>query len=166
MKEKWAKIKGFENYQISNIGRLKSLYFGKETIRKPKPTKQGYFRFILCQNGEQFNFLTHRLVAEAFVEKIEGKNFVNHKDENKSNNVVSNLEWVTHEENCNFGTRGNRIAKGLLKKVCKIDESGNIIQEFKSVNEASKKNNLSASLISMICNGKRKGNFKFKNSTK
>ena len=164
--EVWKKIKGFENYEISNEGRLKSLHFGKEIFRKSKPTKQGYIRFALCKKGKQFIFLAHRLVAEAFVEKIEGKNFVNHKDENKSNNVVSNLEWVTHEENCNFGTRGNRIAKGLLKKVCKIDESGNIIQEFKSVNEASKKNNLSASLISMICNGKRKGNFKFKNSTK
>lgn len=160
--EIWKKIKGFENYQISNFGNVKSFYFGNEILRKTKMSKDGYVSVILTIKGKQKNCFIHRLVAEAFVEKIEGKNFINHKDENKSNNVVSNLEWVTHEENCNFGTRGNRIAKGLLKKVCKIDESGNIIQEFKSVNEASKKNNLSASLISMICNGKRKGNFKFK----
>ena len=162
MKEKWAKIKGFENYQISNIGRLKSLYFGKETIRKSKPTKQGYVRFELCKNGKQFIFLAHRLVAEAFIKNPNQKRCVNHKDENKANNNVLNLEWVTHKENNNFGTRGNRIAKSLFKKVCKIDENGNVIQEFKSVNEASEKNDLSASLISMICNGKIKGNFKFK----
>ena len=160
--EIWKKIKGFENYEISNEGQLKSLHFGKEIFRKSKPTKQGYVRFALCKKGKQFIFLAHRLVAEAFIKNPEKKPCVNHKDENKSNNNVSNLEWVTHSENNNFGTRGNRIAKALFKKVCKIDENGNIIQEFKSVNEASKESNLSASLISMICNGKTNGNFKFK----
>ena len=160
--EVWKKIKGFENYEISNEGRLKSLHFGKEIFRKSKPTKQGYIRFALGKKGKQFIFLAHRLVAEAFIKNPEKKPCVNHKDENKSNNNVSNLEWVTHSENNNFGTRGNRIAKALFKKVCKIDENGNIIQEFKSVNEASKESNLSASLISMICNGKANGNFKFK----
>ena len=162
MEEKWAKIEGFEYYQISNFGNLKSFHFGREILRKPKPTKQGYIRFELCKKGKQFIFLAHRLVAEAFIENPEKKPCVNHKDENKSNNNVSNLEWVTHKENNNFGTRGNRIAKALFKKVCKIDENGKIIQNYKSIDEASKKNNISASLISMICNGKRNGNFKFK----
>ena len=160
--EVWKKIKGFENYEISNEGRLKSLHFGKEIFRKSKPTKQGYVRFALCKNGKQFIFLAHRLVAEAFIENPEKKLCVNHKDENKANNNVLNLEWVTHKENNNFGTRGNRIAKGLFKKVCKIDENGKVIQNYKSIEEASKKNNVSTSLISMICNGKRNGNFKFK----
>ena len=162
MKEKWAKIKGFESYEISSFGNLKSLHFGSGILRKTKPSKQGYFRYVLCKNGKQFSFLAHRLVAEAFIKNPENKPCVNHKDEDKSNNNVENLEWVTHEENCNFGSRGNRIAKGLFKKVCKIDESGKVIQNYKSIEEASKKNEVSASLISMICNGKRKGNFKFK----
>ena len=102
MEEKWAKIKGFENYEISNEGRLKSLHFGKEIFRKSKPTKQGYVRFALCKKGKQFIFLAHRLVAEAFIENPEKKLCVNHKDENKANNNVLNLEWVTHSENNNF----------------------------------------------------------------
>ena len=160
--EIWKKIKGFENYQISNFGNVKSFHFGNEILRKTKMSKDGYISVILTIKGKQKNCFIHRLVAEAFIKNPKKKPCVNHKDENKSNNNVSNLEWVTHSENNNFGTRGNRIAKALFKKVCKIDENGNIIQEFKSVNEASKESNLSASLISMICNGKTNGNFKFK----
>lgn len=160
--EVWKKIKGFENYEISNEGRLKSLHFGKEIFRKSKPTKQGYIRFALCKKGKQFIFLAHRLVAEAFIENNEGKKFVNHKDEDKKNNKVENLEWVSHFENCNFGTRGTRISKALSKEVLKIDDNGKEIEKYKSISEASEKTKVSISLISLICNGKRNGNFKFK----
>jgi HNH endonuclease/NUMOD4 motif len=161
--EKWVKIDGFENYQISSKGNLKSLYFGKEKLRKQKPTKDGYFRFVLCKGGKQYIFMVHQLVAKSFVENPENKTFVNHIDEDKSNNNFENLEWVTAKENNCHGTRNERISKKLKKKVCKIDENENEVCQYESVVHAAKENNVSYSLISQICNGKKSGNYKFKN---
>ena len=65
----------------------------------------------LRKNGEHHNFQVHRLVAEAFIPNPEGKETVNHKDENKLNNCVDNLEWMTVKENSNYGTRNMRMAE-------------------------------------------------------
>lgn len=66
---------------------------------------------ILKNNGEDNRFFVHRIVAEVFIEHDEQLNEVNHKDENKQNNNVKNLEWVTHKENMNYGTRTERQAR-------------------------------------------------------
>ena len=99
--EKWKEIKGFEGlYEISSYGRIKSLKEhnrGKEIV--PRFDKHGYLRLNLSNNGNKKTFYIHRLVAENFVPLVNGKNTVNHIDGYRLNNKVSNLEWLTLEEN-------------------------------------------------------------------
>lgn len=111
--EKMKVIKDFENYVISswgNVYRIKQIVFfdephGKYISRtfsklKPEETKKGYLRVYLYNNdGYRKHFKVHRLVAQAFIENPDGKPQVNHKDGNKHNNSVTNLEWVTDAEN-------------------------------------------------------------------
>lgn len=95
--ENWLVIEGFENYKISNCGQVMN---SRGLIMKQRTTPSGY-KEIGLRNGRknQKFFLIHRLVAIAFIEKVNGKEYVNHKDGDKFNNAVSNLEWVTQSEN-------------------------------------------------------------------
>jgi len=106
IEEIWKDIDGFENYQVSNLGRVKSIgnsFSRKEKILKDRIYKPGYNTVILYKNKKQKSFLVHQLVAVAFLDhKICGhKLVVNHKDFNKLNNNVDNLEIVTARENSN-----------------------------------------------------------------
>lgn len=109
--EVWKDVKGYEGfYQVSNKGRVKSLartivrsdgqYKSiKEKILKSGTSSKGYQQINLCRNGKQKTMKIHRLVAEAYIPNSKNKPEVNHKDGDKSNNVISNLEWVTPKEN-------------------------------------------------------------------
>lgn len=100
MQELWRDVKGFQGrYQVSNYGRVKSLdrYHKKQIIRKPKTRK--YAELLLTSNGKTKWVLVHRLVAQAFIPNPQNKPEVNHKDGNKLNNNVDNLQWCTRSEN-------------------------------------------------------------------
>lgn len=97
--EQWKPIAGYENYHVSNFGRVKSFKSGKPKILKPQLTPNGYLLITLYNADEHKQLLIHRLVAEAFVPKPEGKCEVNHRDGVKFNCHVSNLEWLTPAEN-------------------------------------------------------------------
>ena len=84
-------------YQVSNLGRVKSL-IGHENILKPD-LRTGYYSINLCKNGKYKHIRIHRLVAEAFLPNPDNLPEVNHKDEDKMNNSVKNLEWCTHAQN-------------------------------------------------------------------
>ena len=108
MKEKWKEIKGYEGkYWISNYGRLKN----KEQIMKPMASTNGYLIACLWKNNIQKKIVLHRLVAEAFIPNPENKPQINHKDENKENNKVDNLEWCTHKYNMNYGSVKQKISE-------------------------------------------------------
>ena len=149
--EEWRDIKGYEGYyKVSIYGQVRSLtrqiiredgkiktYYGK--VLSPNKTKNGYLEVHLYnkeQGGDERNRtpkLIHRLVAEAFIPNPDNKTEVNHKDLNRSNNNIDNLEWVTTLENMNYGDRVERCAKGNMKKI-KCEQTGQI---FNSVTEAS-----------------------------
>lgn len=98
-KENWKDINGFKCYQISNLGNVKSFKkhkYGK--ILKLLTDSRGYYVINLCNNG-MYQKLVHRLVAEHFLDAVEGQYIVNHKDLNKLNNCVDNLEWCTTRHN-------------------------------------------------------------------
>lgn len=96
--EQWKDILGFEGlYEVSSMGELRNKATKK--ILKPVITHCGYYRFRIIKNEERFNKMLHRLVCEAFIENPEQKRTINHKDGNKLNNNIENLEWNTHSEN-------------------------------------------------------------------
>lgn len=113
MQEVWANIIGWEgHYQVSNFGRVKSLERKvvrvlpypsilklPETIKSLTNNGNGYKFVFLKRGGERTKFFVHRLVAQAFIPNAEDKPIVNHKDLNRSNNHITNLEWVTDSEN-------------------------------------------------------------------
>lgn len=106
MKEIWKDIEGYEGrYQISNFGRARTLNYkrtGKTKILKLCTLYTGYCVLVLRTGGagsKQLHLLVHRLVARAFITKPDGKDFVNHKDGNRLNNKVDNLEWCSKGEN-------------------------------------------------------------------
>ena len=116
--EIWKDIEGYEGlYQVSNKGRIKSLNRidsrGRkvnEKILSSKPNNKGYLRVHLYKNGKRKPFSVHRLVAIAFIPNPNNLLEVNHKDENKENNTVDNLEWCNRKYNTNYGSRNERAS--------------------------------------------------------
>lgn len=96
----------YENYKVSNLGRIKSLNYnktGKEKLLSLCKDKNGYLYINLCKNGVRKIYRLHRLVAYVFIPNIMNYNCIDHKDTNKENNAISNLVWVTQKQNCNNG---------------------------------------------------------------
>ena len=163
MTEIWLPIEGYENlYEVSNLGRVRRLasvvtskagvtrkFSGK--ILKPVTHRDGYLRVNLCKNGKIKTFRVHRLVASAFIPNPKGLPAVNHKDECKTNNAVSNLEWCTTEYNNNYGTHNERNIK--LRKIIRCVE---LDKTFPSILAASKELNLQSGNISHVLTGRRK----------
>ena len=171
MKEQWKPIEGYENYQVSNLGEVKSLEkldsrgrHLKEKLLKPQKNSKGYLFVYLCKNGVGKPFLIHRLVYSAFVGEIPEGLQVNHLDENKENNNLDNLNLMTSKENNNWGTRNRRagvkIAVTLSKSVEAIDKvTGKVVYVFPSTAEAGRQG-FSAGNISQCCRNcfNRQGN--------
>lgn len=112
LNEVWKDIEGYEGlYQVSNLGRVKSLK--KNIIRKQVLGKDGYLRVTLKHNGKAKTLSVHRLVAKAFLKNVFNYPEVNHKDENKANNNISNLEWCTRKYNQNYNGLPMRIASKI-----------------------------------------------------
>lgn len=166
-KEYWINIK-FKNYQISSNGRIKSLNYrntGKEHILKPVKTKCGYLQVRLYDKNKYYHLYVHRLVAEAFLPNPDNLPCVNHKDECKTNNIVSNLEWCDYKYNSNFGTAIQRCSEKKIngkksKSVLQYDLEGNLIKEWKSLSECGR-NGFNPGSISACCRGKLKTHKKY-----
>ena len=113
----WRDIPGYEGkYQVSNTGQVRSLNYnhtGKTKILKQGTTIHGYKQVILYKDGKHKRYSVHRLVAQAFIPNPNNLPQVNHKDENKTNNVAWNLEWMSHKDNCNYGTRNKRRSEAM-----------------------------------------------------
>lgn len=121
MIEVWKDIEGYEGlYQVSNLGRVKALkkewlahhtaiLTHEEQIIKPFPSHNGYLRVALSKNREYKKYPVHRLVANAFIGmQPTPKHNINHKDFNRQNNCVDNLEWLTHKDNSLYSREHHR----------------------------------------------------------
>lgn len=138
-------------YMVSNLGRVKNIETGK--VLRTKLRKNGYKDVMLCFDGERKTFLVHRLVAQAFLENPNGYEYVNHKDECKSNNNVSNLEWCTASYNVKYGMG----AKARNSKVQQIDpKNGEIIRIWDSMKSAAETLGINYQNISSVCRGRGK----------
>lgn len=97
--ERWAKIEGFPNYSISDFGNIRN--DKTNNVLKIRYDRYGYPTITMRNDGSRKTYkkTIHRLVSNAFIEKIEGKNIVDHIDNNRNNNYYKNLRWVNHHEN-------------------------------------------------------------------
>lgn len=111
--QKWKKIKKFKNYKVSKDGRV--MNSKTKLILQPKINSCGYAQVELSKNGKSKKYLIHRLVAFAFLGKKLFKKEINHKNENKLDNRVENLEWCNHKYNMNYGSARAKISKALKK---------------------------------------------------
>lgn len=164
MEEIWKDVKGFEGiYQVSNLGNIKTLqrniyrkgtdrlhYIQPEKILNPPLLPIGY-KYMSMHNGGQKKVKSiHSLVAEAFIPNPENKRTINHKDGNKLNNRVDNLEWATDKENLNHA-----LENGLSKRFSLIAYDENSFFSFKSVREALKYGYKQTSISEAVNKGRK-----------
>ena len=174
--ENWKSIPNFEGYyEASTLGRIRSIQRSrtKGGILKPSLTGSGYPHLTLCAKGKKYSYDVHRLIALTFLDNPNNLQEVNHKDENKQNNSVTNLEWCDRLHNQRYGTAIERMSKshnykesnkkGALKHdyvtqglkrrkpIIQMDLEGNIIKKWSGGVEISKELNLSSSSISSAC---------------
>ena len=166
--ETWKSIAGYEGiYEVSDLGRIKSLKHGNERILKPGKQTCGYLQVCLRKDGHTKRLFVHRLVADAFIQNPNNLETVNHKDEVKTNNVASNLEWMSQKDNLNYGTHNKRMAEALSKQVQMLDKSTDeLLATFPSTMEAERVTGINHSNICSCCNGKIKsaGGYKWRYS--
>ena len=144
MKEIWKPIKGYEGlYEISNFGRIRR-YLQLNTNNK------GYKHITLIKDNKKTDVSIHRLVAEAFLDNPNNLPCINHKDENKLNNIVTNLEYCTYSYNSNYGTSIQRRIEKQSKKVYQYTLDGQFIREWASTCECGR-NGYSQQAISSCC---------------
>lgn len=173
--EEWRPVKEFDGlYEVSNLGRVRSLdrwielpcvrwggtmkRFMRSCIRKPKKCKDGYERVILSKNHEEKTYLVHRLVAEAFIQNTENLPCINHRDENKSNNCVYNLEWCSASYNLKYGTRPIKFGKSRGKPIEQMTLDGQVVARYYNEYEAVRQSNgeFTVSCINNVVLGKKK----------
>jgi len=151
--EKWSKIKDHEDYKISNFGNVYSTKTNK--LMSCNSIRSGYRSVCFNKNNKSHSYKIHRLVALHFIpNNDQTKDNVNHKDGNKFNNHIDNLEWTTTGENTSHGyeTGLNRLT---TRRVHQLDMDGNIIATFDSLKDAATQSGISDAGIVKVCRGSR-----------
>ena len=144
----WKEISGYEGlYEVSDTGLVRSLKFGKKRILSAGKQRKGYLAVQLCKDGICKNLLIHRLVAKAFIPNPKNLKTVNHIDENKMNNNVNNLEWLSRGDNARYSRD---------KLVVQLDKNGNVVATFPSSIEAERQTGINRGNICSCCCGKHK----------
>ena len=158
--EIWKPIPGYKEYKVSNTGKVKRIeHFengrsgGKRWVESKTLTlsvnHSGYLFVTLYKNRKRKSHFVHRLVASAFIGELPDGYQVNHIDENKKNNNVENLEYVTPKQNSNHGTAKERKAEKRRKRVEQYSKSGKFINGYNSLVEVEKQTGIKKT---SICN--------------
>jgi len=153
--ETWENLAEFAGaYQISNQGRVKGKKNNSKILAQ-RIDRAGYYTVRIYKEGKSHTKYLHRLIAEAFIPNPDNKPEVNHKDGNKLNNSVDNLEWVTHAENMQHAYLNNLIPiECHCKKVIDLTN----MKLYKSIKDLGQKNGLNYSTLKNYLNGRRKNN--------
>ena len=181
--EIWRPVKGYEGlYEVSNLGRVKSLKWDKERILKPNKNRCGYPMICLTHKYQKISKLIHRLVAEAFIPNPDNKPCIDHIDTDKTNNTVvlnedgsvnyekTNLRWCTQKENLNNpltvekyrnSYQSSTATKKIMKPVIQLSRQGKPLRYFESATEA--KRGTKINNIQTVCKGRinTAGNFRW-----
>ena len=174
MIEIWKLIAGHNNYyEISNLGNIRSIARTinlkngfqrklKSKVLKTCLNENGYYIVNIKNNNIPYNPKIHRLVATAFIPNPYNKLTVNHKDGNKQNNNVLNLEWATHSENIKHAYNHKlNNCESQYKPVSQYSKTGKFIREHESISAAKKHLNIKGGHIGEVCNGRRKTAYGF-----
>ena len=154
--EVWKPIKGYESlYSVSNCGRVKSHKRSEAKILKNLIASTGYPTIFLSRSKVKTRFV-HRLVAEAFLDNPQQKRTVNHKDGNKMNNHISNLEWCTHSENSLHANRAGLLRAIEMKPVIQLTTGGEVVKLWECAHDAKRELGFNQGNISACALGNRK----------
>lgn len=155
MSEIWKEIEGYPSYMVSNMGRVKSLNYrrsGKEGIMSPRISGNGHLKVTLRNIDGLKDYLVHRLVAQAFIPNPNNLSELNHKDEEKTNNCIDNLEWCDRRYNVNYGNNAPKII--LSKPIIQYSLDGYMLKVWDSISDAQKEVPKTRK-IGDCCQGKR-----------
>lgn len=148
--EIWKSHPDIDKIEVSSFGRVRSV---KRYYYKINPINSGYLKIQFSMNGKRINKLVHRLVAQAFIPNPNDLPEVNHKDGDRMNNNVDNIEWCTHEENIAYR---EKYGKAQNKPVFAINLSTLEVSQFRSQHEAGRELGVSQQSVSSVIKGKRK----------
>lgn len=158
--ETWKPVTGYEGlYEVSNIGRVKSLNYRRtKEVRILNGGKytNGYCFVKLYKYGMSKHCSRHRLVAEAFIPNPEGKPEIDHIDNDKENNCVANLRWVTHKENAvNVITKARRFERINPTIILQFNLDNTLVQKHRGAHDAERRTGVFRQSISLCCRGKQ-----------
>lgn len=150
----WKTVCEYDRYEVSRKGEIR--HKARKHVLKPRLNPTGYAYVNFSINGHRENFAIHRIVANAFIPNPNGYSEINHKDYNRANNCVDNLEWVDSSQNKKhaFLKKENRDCRG--KKVEQYTKNGEYIQTFVSLSAAARKMKCTVGAISNCCLGRSK----------
>ena len=152
-------IKGYEGlYGITSCGKVWS-YRRKKFLTPGDDGRGGYLYVALIRDGEKKWYRVHRLVAEAYIPNTDNLPQVNHRDENKTNNCLQNLEWCDASYNTNYGTRNEKVSNSRKKPILQYTLDGNFIREWECANDVGKE--IQSNIVSCL-KGRKKSAYGYK----
>lgn len=153
-KVEWRDVVEYSNYEVNYYGQIR--HKTRKQILKPRRNNGGYLYVNFKINGKNTNFAVHRIVANAFIPNPNGYTEVNHKDYDRTNNCVDNLEWVSSSQNSKHAylKKENRASRG--KQVEQYSKTGEYIRTYETVSDAAQAMGCCVAAISNCCLGRTK----------